>query len=237
MRPLFLVCGLVMLLAISACDNSNEDPLPPLVPQLQIGDMWVMQLESRLGANFRDQSLEPSITTDTFRVQEIKQINGRDWYGITSRNTGGLFTLFSGFFSYYSFRENGIWQLGQDSSEIHLVRYPGETLDEYEIISGVFSQITNTDTLYTLPDRGTVPAIKFQNRYSTGYKPFELGNSREEFKTLFLEQEVVKNTYFSSEFGVLRKELFYYTVQDPTSVQIAGSLSWDLIAYIPASAQ
>lgn len=237
MRPL-IVLGLGMLLAFSACDTSHEDPLQPLVPQIQEGDMWIMTKEMRLGTNFPDPPLSESTVQDTFRVQGTKIVNEEIWFNIENREGYGLFTLFRGLESYYSLRENGIWQLGPDDSEIHIIRYPIEENVEVEITEGMFSSVTSLDTLFTVPDLGTVPAISFSNRYSTAFKPFTGQNDRDEFRPLTLERELVKKTYFSSELGVLKREMFFVTIGGPSgTAKIAGSVTWDLVSYLPAGAQ
>ena len=237
MRPL-LVLGLGMLLAFSACDTSNEDPLPPLVPQIQEGDMWIMTKEMGLGTNFPDPPISESTVQDTFRVLDTKIVNEETWFNIENREGYGLFTLFRGLESYYSIREDGIWQLGPDDSEIHIIRYPTEENVEVEITEGMFSSITSLDTLFTVPDVGTVPAISFSSRYSTAFKPFTGQNDRDEFRPLTLERELVRKTYFSSELGVLRREMFFVTVGGvPDRARIVGTVTWDLVSYLPAGAQ
>ena len=231
--------GLAMLLTFSSCDTSNEDPLPPLLPQVQVGDTWIMSKEVRLGLAFTDPSIPSTIEADTFQVQEVKQVNGSTWYNIESRYGGGFLSFFSVRDSYYSFREDGIWQLGSDNSEIHIIQYPIEQNNEYQIFEGVFSTLVNTDTLYSTSNLGTIPAVRYQNRYSTEFKPFAGENNREDLKPLPLERELIKEAYFSSEFGLLRKELFYVTARGdtPESATIIGSIAWELVAYIPAQAQ
>jgi|GEM_PF-4755288 len=236
MKPLIVLYGLTMLLTFSSCDTSSEDPLSPLLPQVQVGDMWIMNKEVRLGPAFTDPSIPSSISVDTFRVQKVKQVNGNTWYNIESSDRVGLLSFFSVADSYYSFREDGVWQLGSDDSEIHIIQYPVEQNYEYQIFEGVFSTLVNPDTLYSASDLGTVPAVRYQNRYSTEFRPFAGENNREDLKPLPLERELIKEAYFSSEFGLLRKELFYVTARGdtPESATIIGSIVWELVAFVPA---
>ena len=239
MRPLFLVCGLVMLLAVSACDTSNEDPLPPLVPQIQEGDMWIMNRETRISPTYPEPPISESSVIDTFVVKESRLVNGRTWFNIESQRFGnGLFSVYTISGQFYSFREDGVWQLDDDDQEIHIIRYPAEQKEEFNFTEGIFSRLVNPDTLYTLPELGSVEAIKFENRFSMEFKPFSRAGEPFEYQDMPLGQEVITTNYYSGELGVLRHEAFYVSAADaPVSARFVGTLTWSLVAYIPASAQ
>lgn len=238
MKPIIVSCCLFVAFCLSACDTSTEEPLPPLVPDIQLGDIWIMDKEIIIGSDFPDPPLSETIERDTFRVEEVIEIGETTWYRIENRLGDGLFSLFRRSQSYYSFRDDGIWQLDVDSSEVHIFHYPEEPSEEFQVTEGLFTSLANTDTLYTLPEGASVPAIRFQNRYSTAFKPFEDIISRPEFQSLPLERQLIKNTYFSSEFGLLRSESFYVTARNELiDATIVGSFSSSLVAYIPAASQ
>ena len=228
-----------MMLAVSACDTSNEDPLPPLTPAIQEGDMWIMNREVRVGPNFPDPPLTETSRLDTFVVDRVRLFNDRSWFRIESKESGyGLISLITVSEHYYSFREDGIWQLDENDQEIHFVRYPNEEAAEYNVVEGVYSQLVNPDTLYTLPNLGTVAAVKFQNRYTTEFLPFASEDESYEYRLLPLGQEVTTATYFSAELGPIRRESFFVTIQDaPESARYVGTQTWELVAYVPVNAQ
>ena len=237
MKYQLFLTGVLCLYMLAACDNSGDnepDPVPQF-PVVNVGDAWVMTRTDTLQSPFAPPDIPPDVMVkqDTIRVLEQVTLDGETWYRIENGEGGGAILAIRSLPPLYSFREDGIYQLGEDNTAILIVPYSDTDATEYKVINGVFGRFVSANTLVATETLGQLPASLYRYRFTTMYQPVV---DVDDFVDYFLDSEHTIQNTISPELGLVKLQAFWISESVAGgSFSRVGSTHWELVAYIPAT--
>ncbi|MEZ4702694.1 MAG: hypothetical protein R2834_20335 [Rhodothermales bacterium] len=227
-----LVLAFILLYVSAGCDSGVDvpEPIAPLI-SFAAGDMWVLEEVIQLNGHVNAPCLDTFVT----RIDTV--IGGEPWFIAEDRH--GLSIPFGSLGErghVVSWREDGLWRLGEDGTTERILPYPMAEGTVLVLADGTTMTLTDMDASYTLPDLRVVESVVYTRALPEGYVPFAT-EPPQWYAGYPLDSTVTMASHYAPGIGAVRiEQAMIAPVTDLERWIVVGQRTWELVAFIPAGA-